>query len=269
MSQALPRSPTRAPAIYDLLLARLLRHNRRCLAIGAPRADRPHARRNLSFGKLACRLIGGAGSGTVGIEEATMHTTIPLPVPRKRAPWNKGRLIGQKRPLKPKDVWAIRVRLQLQGRKRDLALFNLAIDSKLRGCDLVHLQVDDVCTGGRVRDRGTVIQKRQGDRSSSKSWSRPEPRSMIGCRRSTSGTVATCSRAVSEPNRISLRGNTLASSMPGSRARGSTVRPTAHIQCAGRRWRRFTERPVTFARLASARAYEARKHRPVSRDRGG
>src|SRR5215467_14092401 len=104
-----------------------------------------------------------------------MHTETPLPVPCKRAPWNKGRLIGQKRPLKPKDVWAIRVRLQLQGRKRDLALFNLAIDSKLRGCDLVRLQVDEVCAGGRVRDRGTVIQKRQGDRSSSKSPSRPTP----------------------------------------------------------------------------------------------
>jgi hypothetical protein len=58
-----------------------------------------------------------------------MHTAIPLPVPCKRAPWNKGRLIGQKRPLKPKDVWAIRVRLQPQGRKRALALFNLAIVS--------------------------------------------------------------------------------------------------------------------------------------------
>jgi hypothetical protein len=91
-----------------------------------------------------------------------MHTAIPSPVPCKRAPWNKGRLIGQKRPLKPKDVWAIRVRLQLQGRKRDLALFNLAIDSKLRGCDLVRLQVDDVCAGGRVRDRGTVMQKKTG-----------------------------------------------------------------------------------------------------------
>ena len=68
----------------------------------------------------------------------------------ENVPWNKGRLIGQKRPLKPKDVWAIRVRLQLQGRKRDLALFNLAIDSKLRGCDLVRLQVDDACAGGRV-----------------------------------------------------------------------------------------------------------------------
>src|SRR5439155_23359598 len=100
------------------------------------------------------------GAVTVGIEEATMHTAIPLPVSCKRAPWNKGRLIGQRRPLKPKDVWAIRVRLQLQGRKRDLALFNLAIDSKLRGCDLVRLQVDDVWAGGRVRDRGTVIQKK-------------------------------------------------------------------------------------------------------------
>jgi hypothetical protein len=60
-----------------------------------------------------------------------------------RAPWNKGRLIGQKRPLKPKEVWAIRVRLQLEERRRDLALFNLALDSKLRGCDLVRLQVSD------------------------------------------------------------------------------------------------------------------------------
>jgi integrase len=77
-------------------------------------------------------------------------------------PWNKARLTGQKRPLKPKDVWAIRVRLQLQQRARDLALFNLAIDSKLRGCDLVRLQVDDVCAGGRVRDRATIIQKKTG-----------------------------------------------------------------------------------------------------------
>ena len=79
-----------------------------------------------------------------------------------RAPWNKGRLIGQKRPLKPKEVWAIRVRLQLEERRRDLALFNLALDSKLRGCDLVRLQVSDVCVGGRVRDRATVIQRKTG-----------------------------------------------------------------------------------------------------------
>ena len=80
----------------------------------------------------------------------------------QNVPWNKGRLTGQKRPLKPKDVWAIRVRLQLQHRVRDLALFNLAIDSKLRGCDLVRLLIDDVCASGRVRDRATVIQKKTG-----------------------------------------------------------------------------------------------------------
>ena len=77
-------------------------------------------------------------------------------------PWNKGKLLGQKPPLKLKEIWAIRIRLQLDHRTRELALFNLAIDSKLRGCDLVRLQVDDVCAGGRVRDRATVIQKKTG-----------------------------------------------------------------------------------------------------------
>ncbi len=79
-----------------------------------------------------------------------------------RTPWNKGRLVGQKRPLRPKEVWAIRVRLQMKRRKRDLALFNLAIDSKLRGCDLVGLRVDDIAAGGRVRDRATIIQHKTG-----------------------------------------------------------------------------------------------------------
>jgi len=86
------------------------------------------------------------------MEEASMHAEIPSEAEPKAA-WNKGRLIGQKRPLKPKDVGAIRVRLQLEQRKRELALFNLAIDSKLRGCDLVSLLVSDVCITGRVRDR--------------------------------------------------------------------------------------------------------------------
>jgi hypothetical protein len=91
--------------------------------------------------------------------ETTMTAEKPIPS-RQRDPWNKGRMTGQKRPLKPKDVWTIRVRLQLQGRKRDLAMFNLAIDSKLRGCDLVRLRDDNVFAGGRVRDRATVIQDR-------------------------------------------------------------------------------------------------------------
>ena len=66
-------------------------------------------------------------------------------------PWNKGKVPGQKPPLKPREVWAIRVRLQISDRVLDLALFNLAIDSKLRGCDLVHLRVEDVMQGDQVR----------------------------------------------------------------------------------------------------------------------
>ena len=89
-----------------------------------------------------------------------MRTAIPSFVGFAKAPWIKGRLIGQKRPLKPKEVWAIRVRLQLEQSRRDLALFNLAIDSKLRGCDLVRLQINDVCVGTQVRDRATVIQRK-------------------------------------------------------------------------------------------------------------
>jgi len=89
-----------------------------------------------------------------------MPTATPPMVGFAKDPWNKGRLIGQKRPLKPKEVWAIRVRLQLENCRRDLALFNLAIDSKLRGCDLVRLRVNDVCVGGHVRDRATVIQQK-------------------------------------------------------------------------------------------------------------
>lgn len=65
---------------------------------------------------------------------------LPAVTPKRRA-WNKGRLVGQKRPLLPKQVWAIRARLELAGNLRDLALFNVAIDSKLRGCDLVTLKV--------------------------------------------------------------------------------------------------------------------------------
>jgi hypothetical protein len=89
-----------------------------------------------------------------------MRTRSHLWLVLRKSPWNKGRLIGQKRPLKPKDVWAIRIRLQLEQHCRDLALFNLAIDSKLRGCDLVRLRVNDLCVGGHVRDRATVIQQK-------------------------------------------------------------------------------------------------------------
>ena len=78
-------------------------------------------------------------------------------------PWNKGKLVGQKAPLKPQQVWAIRIRLQLADKKRDLALFNLAIDSKLRGCDLLSLRVSDLRMGGEIRSRAKIIQSKTGN----------------------------------------------------------------------------------------------------------
>jgi len=79
---------------------------------------------------------------------------------RCQEPWNKGKLVGQKLPLKLKDIWAVRIRLQIADRVRDLALFDLAIDSKLRACDLVRLRVRDVAHGERVAARAIVMQQK-------------------------------------------------------------------------------------------------------------
>ena len=78
----------------------------------------------------------------------------------RATPWNKGKLVGQKPPLKLKEIWAIRIRLQLDHRARELALFNLAIDSKLRGGDLLGLRVHDVIQGSHVAARAIVMQKK-------------------------------------------------------------------------------------------------------------
>ena len=82
--------------------------------------------------------------------------------PPKRAPWNKGKLIGAKPPLLARHVWSIRTKLQIEKRTRDLAMFNLAIDSKLRGCDVVALRVEDIAPNGYAVARATVRQKKTG-----------------------------------------------------------------------------------------------------------
>jgi integrase len=79
-----------------------------------------------------------------------------------RTPWNKGKLIGAKPPLRPKHVWGIRTRLMIEGRTRDLAMFNLAIDSKLRGCDVVALKVEDIAPNGYAIDRASIRQRKTG-----------------------------------------------------------------------------------------------------------
>lgn len=75
-------------------------------------------------------------------------------------PWNKGKLVGQKSPLKLKEIWAIRIRLQRSNHIRDLALFNLAIDSKLRSCDLIKIRVVDIAHGTTVSNRAIVMQQK-------------------------------------------------------------------------------------------------------------
>src|SRR6266536_2197378 len=90
------------------------------------------------------------------------HLVNPFPTAAARSPWNKGKLTGAKPPLRPKHVWSIRTKLQVEGRTRDLAMFNLAIDSKLRGCDVVGLKIEDVAPNGYSVDRTTVRQKKTG-----------------------------------------------------------------------------------------------------------
>jgi hypothetical protein len=84
----------------------------------------------------------------------------PTVISGRREPWNKGKLVGQKAPLKLRDIWAIQVRFEIGDRKREFALFNLALDSKLRGCDLVQLRVRDVAHGDRIAARATVMQQK-------------------------------------------------------------------------------------------------------------
>lgn len=88
------------------------------------------------------------------------HELAAASVPKR--PWNKGKLIGAKPPLQPKHVWSVRTRLQLDGRLRDLALFNLAVDSKLRACDLVRLRIEDVAPHGYAIQRTIVQQRKTG-----------------------------------------------------------------------------------------------------------
>jgi len=98
---------------------------------------------------------------TGSLRELIMTRTT-VPQSPTRMPWNRGRIIGPKPPLKPKHIWAIRTRLQHDGHIRDLAMFNVAIDNKLRGCDLVKLRVSDVHLGEGVRLRITIIQQKTG-----------------------------------------------------------------------------------------------------------
>jgi hypothetical protein len=96
------------------------------------------------------------------------------PAVHERRPWNAGQNVGPKRPLKPRDIWAIRFYLDEHRRLQDRALFDLAIDSKLRGCDLVKLKIGDVVSGGDIRTDRPSSSRRRGNPCSSRSCRKPE-----------------------------------------------------------------------------------------------
>ena len=151
--------------------------------------------------------------------EHLIHTTA-------RIPWNKGKLVGQKAPLKLKDIWAIRVRLQIGHRTRELALFNLAIDSKLRSCDLVALRVRDVCHGSRVAKRAIVIQQKTQRRVQFEITEQTREALRHGSTRSACTPRTICFRANLVGRHTSPRDSMLGSSAAGSARSASTRAPT-------------------------------------------
>ena len=148
----------------------------------------------------------------------------------RSVPWNKGKLLGQKPPLRLKEIWAIRIRLQLDHRVRELALFNLAIDSKLRGCDLVGLRVHDVVQGSHVAARAIVMQRKT-----------QRPVQFEITEQTREAVAAWVKEAHRQPEQflfpswvsgspIFRPGSNLALSGNGSSRLGSTPRPTALIR---------------------------------------
>jgi hypothetical protein len=155
-------------------------------------------------------------------------------VTQSRGPCNKGKLVGQKAPLKLKEIWAIRIRLQIAGRIRDLVLFNLAIDSKLRACDLVKLRVRDLCHGDRVAARAIVMQQKT-QRSVQFEITEPTREAIadwINCANLQSEDPPQAGCTV---HRIFLPVSTPASSPDGCRKSALIQQSTARTRCGARR----------------------------------
>ncbi len=137
------------------------------------------------------------------------------PGAKERRPWNAGRKLGGKRALKPLQVWAIRFWLDREQRLRDRAMFDLAIDSKLRGCDVVKVKISDLVSGGRVRTRATVIQRKTGRPFSSSSLNLLAAVFWHGSNGAAARSTTSSFQVASITPIISARGNMLASSTNG------------------------------------------------------
>jgi integrase len=156
------------------------------------------------------------------------------PQSSRRSPWNKGKLIGAKPPLRPSHVWSIRTKLQMADRKRDLALFNLALDSKLRGCDVVALRVDDIAPSGYATDRATIRQRKTGRpvRFELTDQTRLAVDEYLRLTGRKSGQYHL--RVEARPPDLQ-QGSTPGSFMSGWRASGSIQPSSAHTRCGERR----------------------------------
>lgn len=169
-----------------------------------------------------------------------------------RPAWNAGHKPGAKRPLKPKQVWGIRFWLEREVRLRDRALFDLAIDSKLRGCDLVKVRIGDVVSGGRVRARAMVIQQKTG-RPVQFELLEPTRTSILSWLERRGGAlddfVFPAARSITT---ISARGSTPGWWMSGLPPLGFGGRTTAPIRCAGRKPPSSTRQPATSVRCRSS-----------------
>ncbi len=120
----------------------------------------------------------------------------PKNLTTNKKPWNKGKLLGQKHPLSLKQIWSIRHCLKIEEQRRDLALFNLAIDSKLRACDLLSLRVSDVSSDGLVNRRATILQQKPTVQSSLRLRLEPDAQSRNGLIRQSCRRPSSCSPVV-------------------------------------------------------------------------
>jgi hypothetical protein len=172
------------------------------------------------------------------------------PATRERRPWNAGRMVGAKRALKPQQVWAIRSWLERERRLRDRALFDFAIDSKLRGCDVVKIRIGELVSGGRVRVRATVVQKKTGRPVHLSCSRRLAPASRLGWNTEVARSTTTPSQAEPTERSISALG-----SMPGWWTSGSQPSAcgasiTARTRSGGPRHRSSTRPTATCGRCS-------------------
>lgn len=186
-----------------------------------------------------------------------------------RPPWNKGKIVGQKTPFKLKEIWAIRIRLQLAVRRRELALFNLIIDSKLRACDLVSLRVRDVCHGQTIAAR-TIVMQQKTQRPVQFEITEPTREAVgawIGHARLTSEDSLFPSRVRSSAHLSTRQYARIVDSWGETDRTGQGPIRDAHAEAdEGDLDLPPDEEPARGP--TSARAYQTRKHGPLPRHRG-